>query len=297
MGNQREINKKMKKQKFSLLFGITFVFALMFALTLVSATVTLVSPANGLVYSGDGLLINVTNSTAFADVVNCTLFGSSSLTANSTAVSLGVITNDSATFDYINGSIFNSTTIEDANNYVVYASCWSVNSTNQVSASNTITIDNSIPTASSSLSPTDNSVDGDGSVTFSGTVVGENTTSCTLRFNGAIPPGGNGQSMTHTGDTCSLTLTSIPDQTYDWFIRASDETNTTDSAEATINVDVKTSAGKAALLIQQKGVTSKGGALLSVAGQNGNGNLSTGWIVGIIVVVMLVVILVLRKRK
>ena len=87
----------------------------------------------------------------------------------------------------------------------------------------------------------------------------------------------------------------MPEQTYKWFIRASDGTNTTDSSKQIVSVDVKTSAGKAALLASQPGVTSKGGATLSVASVTDK--IPGGSTTIIIAVIVIVITLVIVKRK
>ncbi len=102
-------------------------------------------------------------------------------------------------------------------------------------------MDNAVPTAATSLTPT---TDDDGDFTFSGTVTDSETTSCTLQFvGGTTIPGGDSQAMTYSGDTCSLIVTDVPESIYTWFIRASDETNTTDSSEQQTNIDVDSGGG------------------------------------------------------
>lgn len=96
-------------------------------------------------------------------------------------------------------------------------------------------VDFTIPTAPSSLSPSAGATDTGASLNFSSTVVDARTTSCTLNFVGTNF-GGSSQAMTQEGSSCSLILTDIPAQSYQWFIQASDGSNTTNSAVNTINV-------------------------------------------------------------
>jgi len=140
---------------------------------------------------------------------------------------------------------FNSAAFEDATDYIINVTY--TNATNGVLHSadtNTgVTIDNTIPTAATSLSPTLNT---DGAVTFSGTVTGSRTTACTLIFEGTNP-GATSYAMTHTGNSCSHALSNVPESSYQWIIRASDGTNTTDSSSQTTTVDIKTGSGKFAI--------------------------------------------------
>lgn len=216
---------------------------------------------------------------------------SAALTANTSSYNAGTFTNDSSTTpgqfnDTIDVSYIK---LEDGNDYIF--TCEVYNGTDKVNGTRTgVTVDNTIPQSASSLTPTS---DTDGAVTFSGTVVGSNTTACTLYFSG-INPGSSSYTMTHTGNTCSYSHSSVPDQTYVWYIQASDGTNTTNSNTQTTNVDVTTSAGKAAVLIQEKGVSSAGGALLSISR---DGALGLSWTTIIIVLVVVGIIIAIVKKR
>lgn len=277
------------KDRNKILFGLFFLFGILASLGFVSATVSIDLPAQGATLTGT-FIINVTNQTGFDTMNNCTFTIGSSLTAN-TSVTIGTFDND--TLFNVNGT-YDSTLLEDANDYILSASCVNSTSDIQLDTSTGLIVDNTIPQTPSSLTPSDASVDSDGDVTFSATVTGVNTTSCTLQFSGLLPPGGNAQSMTHTGNTCSLTLTAIPDQIYTWFIRASDETDTTDSSTIQINVDVQTSAGKTAALIDAGLIKSEGGATFSII--QGMGNLSSQQIVGGLIVIGLIMFFFFKKK-
>lgn len=269
---------------------ISFLLVMALSIMVVSAatgTVSLDLPTDASSVTGT-FVLNVTNST-FDEMVNCSFTIASSLTAN-TSVTIGTLDND--TLDNVN-TTFDSTSIEDSDDYTITAACRN-SSNDQASDTATITVDNTIPGTPTGMSPADANVDTDGSVTFSVTVIGVNTTSCTLNFTG-INPGNPGYTMTHSGNTCTKTITSIPENTYNWQTYASDETNiSAGSTETTQHVDITTSAGKAAQLIQQKGVTSKGGALLSIP-LIGDLNGNMVWIV--IIGIAVLVIIVISKRK
>lgn len=263
---------KINKLYVNLLFLVALVFVLSF-----SVSANLITPATSGVVSGTYTL-NATNS-SLDEMLNCTFYASSASTANSSAVSVGTATNESASDVALNVT-FVSTILEDANDYVFYASCWNATTQANTSTSTAVVVDNTIPQAPSSLSPGDASIDTDGSVTFSGTVTGVNTTSCTLNFAGISPgSGGTSRAMTHTGDTCSLTLTSIPDQSYQWYITASDETNTTDSSTVTVTVDI------------QEG--NNGGVVVE---EDGDGKGSSTTTIIIILCVIVAIVVIIRKR-
>ena len=68
--------------------------------------------------------------------------------------------------------------------------------------------------------------------------------------------------MTHSGDTCTLSSFTFAEQTYYWYVTATDGTNTTNSATYRVEVDVQHSAPKAAYiqsLVDQGLVQSTGG--------------------------------------
>jgi hypothetical protein len=276
-----EINKKIL---------LSFLLVMCLSLTMVSAatgTVSLDLPAASATVTGT-FVLNVTNST-FDEMVNCTFTIASTSTAN-TSVTIGTFSND--TLDNVNAT-FDSTTIEDSNDYTVTASCRNSTNDQATDTSTSVTVDNTIPQTPSSLSPSDESEDTDGSVTFSGTVTGVNTTGCTLYFTGKNP-GSSSYTMTHSANTCTYTHSSVPEEAYDWYIRASDGTNTTDSSTYNIRVDTTTSAGKAAKLIEQQGVEPISGALISVP-IIGDVDDNIVWLVVIVIAVL--VIMSISKRR
>lgn len=220
------------KNKALLLFGITL-FS-MFLVGMVSAAPTLVTPATSSSVNGATVSWNVTNGT-LNEMVNCSIYLSSSSTANSTATNVSTGANVTASATNITGT-FDSTILEDSNDYSIYASCTNSSGSISNTSASTITIDNTIPQAPSSLSPS-SSTDTDGSVSFSATVTGANTTGCTLFFVGKNP-GSSSYAMTHSSNSCTYTISSVPEESYAYLIQASDGTNSTNSSQATFLVDI-----------------------------------------------------------
>lgn len=145
------------------------------------------------------------------------------------------------------GGVFfttNETTIfEDGSDYEVI--CEIYNGTLRLNSSTTtgIIIDNTIPQSAVATTPTDKSFDTDGSLTFNVTVTASNSTNCTLYFPNQNP-GVSNYIMTHTGGTCYLAFTSIPEQTYDWYVLVSDGLNTTSTYNmSTVNIRYPESGG------------------------------------------------------
>lgn len=262
------------KYKRSLLLVITGL-VLLFALAFVSAVPTLVTPATSGSVTGSTQAFNVTNS-SMTETINCTIYAFSVSTANSSAVSLGLLTNNTAHDFDISGAL-STKVIEDSNNYQFYAICANATAI-QTSATNTgITVNNTVPSAPTAPSAT---VTGQ-SVSFTSTVVGANTTGCTLTFSG-VNYGGSNQAMTHSGNTCTLSLTNVPEQSYTWYITASDGSESSaHSSSTTTRVDVKTSATK--FMTPSQVAKAENERTLSVAG-NSNQKTTALWIVAIVVV-------------
>ena len=205
-------------------------------------------------------VLNATISDADVSVLNCTFYALSSSTANSTYVVLNATVTNTSTNQTEFTTNWESTAVEDASDYSFKVMCY--NATNTSTGTNGgIEIDNGVPTAPSTPTPTDKSTDTDGSVAFSVAVTGSETTGCTLYFSGQNP-GSASYAMTHSGDTCTLSSFSIPEQTYYWYVTATDGTNTTNSGTYRVGVDVSHSAPKAAYIqyMQDQGeIESTGG--------------------------------------
>jgi len=283
-------NKKMENRNkvIFLLLGITFLLSICIVsgATLEADNITVSIPGASAIMSGTAVF-NCTIITGY-ETENWTrirpYFVSASLTANTTATPIAWTLNQTDELN-LNGTI-NTAIVEDGNDYTFTCELW--NGTHSVNKSRTgITIDNTVPTAPTSLIPTSNP---NSSVVFSGTVTGSRTTSCVLYFDGRNP-GFASYSMTHTGDTCTYTHASVPEETYNWYIRASDESNTTDSNVQTTNVDIDTSSNY--LFQGDKDITVSDDGTLSVVGNKVLG--LPVWLIGLIVV--LVIAFVIAKRK
>lgn len=262
----------MKKINLGILLLATLVITLS-ALVSADLTVDLESPEDlgtvgGAVFN---LSANLTNTINNSVSYNCSFWARSlGSTANTSWFLIGNRTND--TTNGIVNITFNSRIFEDGADYIFNATCYeamaynvSANKTDNVSRN--VIIDNTrtgTPTGLAPITTTNVSFD------FSANVLAANVTNCTLIFTQGNP-GLTNYTMTHSGGACTYTATNVPEQSYIWFVRASDGTNNTDSDTQTTRIDVRTSAGKGAVLAQQEGVKSEGGALFSVANPNGTG--------------------------
>jgi len=275
----------------SLLFGLLLVLSV----SLVSAELTLNYPAASSTISGTSIFnVTVPESDSGGVDFNCSLYAKSSITGNSSwTILLTDIKNVTGYGgeNYTN-STFDTTAIEDGNDYVFNVTCQNETKVFATNTSTAITVDNTVPTAASALSPT---TDTDGDVTFSGTVTGSETTSCTLRFVGKNP-GLSVYTMDHSGSTCTYSLTAVPEQTYEWFIRASDETNTTDSSSIRTNVDISTGGAKgaAAWLISQGKARPGRSATLAFVTDGTVGGIPI-WLIVMVVIVLAVIYFVIKK--
>ena len=255
---EKQLNKKR-----SLLLVVISVLLLTLMTMSVSAITSNFSADNVTVYIPEGAFTNITSGTVTINVTFNKLYAemnysnlrtvyiqSAGLTANTTLAIAnhtarnltGSGTEDAnVTFDFV------STIVEDGTDYTMIFDIWNGSSGatgfGHVNKSVSIVrVDNTVPTAASSLTPTS---DTDGDVTFSSTVTGRETTACTLYFvtSAGPSPGASSYTMTHSGDTCSHALTSVPEQSYIWYVQASDGTNTTNSAQQTTNVDITQGGG------------------------------------------------------
>jgi len=265
MEKKSNTNKKMNKLY---LFLISFLLVLS-SLPLIMApagSAVFINPLNDAIL-GNTTVINVTINNV-AGNFSCIFYAGSSLTANITWVNLTTssVGNNTAGTGGINFTnfTFNTNALEDANNYRFNATCSNDTEMWAHAVTTGIIIDNTRPQSATSPSPASGTIDTDGTVLFNTTVIGVNTTSCTLRFDGANP-GNSIYTMTHGGNACWTELTLIPESNYYWFVRTSDETNTTDSSTTRIEIDTQSSAGKLGYLLSQPGAQSLGGAEVLLA--------------------------------
>lgn len=219
-------------KKTNLFLSLVVTLLLIGMISAAAPTATISYPASGAkLYNGSAMLVNVTT-TGFeaGDMMwNCSLWiYSAGLTGNTSVINLVSpvnITNFSATvavFDSINYSTKNFA-IEDGSDYVIKARCYNTTANANATVTGLIS-DWTVPQVPSSLSPTTGTTDTDGSREFSGLVTARNTTSCTLNFLG-VNPGQSSYDMGLAGGTCSYTINSMPSQSYQWYILASDGLN------------------------------------------------------------------------
>jgi len=288
----------MKKINLAILVAVILVTVLPF----VSAGCSVQSPASSSTIGGSGVLLNVTT-TGSEGFLNCTFYAKSSSTANSSYSEIATFSNETGSTPNINGT-FNSSIFEDSNDYVFNATC--TNSSNnliQCTTTTSVTIDNTVPTAPASCTPASDSTDSDGSVDFSCTVTGSKTTSCTLYFVSGNP-GESSYSMTHSGNSCTKTITSMPEQSYTWYVTASDGTNSTSGSSSRINIDIQTGAGKAAILkkAEQEGLIKRTGAktytIISGLEDILNSKIKgiPIWLIGVLLVISIVIYIAYRRK-
>lgn len=294
----RKIN--LNKEKF-LLVGALFLFALM--VVSVSATVTLDLPASGDRLNNDSVFWNASGSDDFINFTKCLIWISSPSTANSTALNISQNVNHSIDATYINSTTLvpaaayiDIIALEDASDYTMLASC--TNSSAGVfreenSSGTTVTINIGGPTTPSSLSPSAGSSDDDGLVNFSATVVGENTTACTLYFP-FRNPGSASYTMTHSGDSCfytGFTALLVPEETYPYIIGAFDGLNESNTSLTTFDVSVDTPANW--LFQEQKDIGVEGDTL--TVGSSGKIGGIPIWLI-LLITVGVIAVIVARKK-
>ncbi len=281
----------MKKLNKGLLLSVFLVFTFLVSVSFVNSaltTITIIDPSASSSVTGS-TTFNATTSSNVTGYLNCSWYIQSvSLTANTTWTKIidqaSNTTNGAGHFNMT----WDTSGVEDATDYVINVSC--NNGTNIIENTITaLTIDNTVPTTPSSLSPSASSTEEDDSVTFSTTVTGRETTSCTLYFP-TKNPGSSSYSMTHTGDTCTHTLT-MPEETYDYYIQASDGTNTTNSAVTRFGISVDTPSN---YLFQEKTTKPFVDSTLSVVTDKTIGGIPN-WV--FIVLIGGMVVFLIKKRK
>jgi len=192
----------------------------------------------------------------------------STLTANSSFAFLANATNTSAQ-NYTNFTMpaANLIIIEPADNYDIRATCYGItvgssDAGDNVTVATTVTgvtIDlGDVPAIPTTSHATDTVFDDVTTKTVTYAVAGPNTTSCRIAFlsDGDAPrfSGTNTFAMTHSGDTCTYTVSkaAVPDGTYSTYVQATDETNSSISSK--VNLRIKTLEGGAIDPISEIGV-------------------------------------------
>lgn len=240
---------KGKENKFLLLSSLMTLMLLALALNVNAQGIECNITSASTLHTAGTNVVNVTyNASGTTGVVTAAIFASSSSTANSTSSLLANVSNASNRL-HINYSLRSlaELSLEDAIDYSFSAVCYenvteagtvAATANDTTNTATSVTVDRTIPQAPTALSPSGrqtNSRD----VAFSATVNGANTTGCALEFE-RTNPGSSSYAMTHSTNSCTLTLLSVPDQVYRYNIRATDGTNTTLSATEQIQVDVPT---------------------------------------------------------
>lgn len=288
MKQQQKIvgNKKL------LIFGFLISLSIL-SLPFVFSALTLNTPASSSTISGTAKL-NVTS--AIAGPFNesnftCKFYAKSiALTENTSWILLATVGNNTAGQggpNWVNAT-FDSRILSDGSDYTFNATCNNISSTQQVSLTTGVNIDNTIPQAPTSLSPT--TEQSSSSVDFSASVVGVNTTACTLYFIDRNP-GSSSYAMTHSGNTCTHTISTVPDENYQFYVQASDGTNTTNSATTTF--DVQTTKGNGGTPTTQTTNFQAGGV---------DTGISKYLVIGLIgflvlIVITIVIVIVVQKKK
>jgi len=222
----------------------------LFAVGVNAGTVTMVNPASsqyvGNAAVGGEMRLNATQD---FNATWCAFRVYSTSTANSsTTLAVRNVTKDhtdAASNNSVNASI-NVRFFEDANDYVALAICENITSAEVYTSASTtgITLDSTVPDV-----PTVNTVagytDDDGALNFNATVLGNQTTGCTLRFIGTVPTGvGASVTITETsGDNLCTRAVSGPvgNGVFTYTFTANDGTNT--SAETTAQQTIVTLDG------------------------------------------------------
>jgi hypothetical protein len=276
-------NKKIILTLFSLL-----IVGMMASMANAAVSITMVDPASSSVIDGvssDLYALNVSTegTNNDADLWNISYeMQSAGLTANNSWVEISSLTlrNISALGNLsFNVTGFNfsgdSGIFEDSDDYQIRATITLAgDSTNTTTATATtgITYDRTTPSAATSFEPAQGTATKRNDFELNATVTGSTVTSCTITWTDIKPANVGTQTMTHSGSTCTLSFTDVPDGIYGYTITTSDETNTTVSAQTTLSVDAKgvSSAGGKVLALAQtgesdsRGSSSKGLAIAAV---------------------------------
>lgn len=282
-----KLNKK--SLLFVLLLGIIFSVSFVSAASGASSSnVTIVLPGVAGTLTETAYVFNCSMHAGYEEENYTTgyIYMKSASTANSSWATMKDAFDNTTAVDF-NGTL-DSSAVEDANDYIFNCTLW--NGTDYISATRTgLTIDNTVPTAASSLSPSNNIIDTDGTVNFTGTATDSETISCTLNFVGTNP-GYSSYIGVYSTTSCSYQLTAIPEQTYNWYITLSDGTNTTKSTVYTVNID--STSGTRRINQQQQRESIRFLAL-----RDADGSLSNTSIVLIVIGAIALVYIVLVRRK
>lgn len=195
----------------------------------VMATSTFVTPGASAIISGS-YMFNATSD--LSGLTNCSITASSTLSGDSLTATLlynSTATNANATID--------TTGLEDATDYVFAGTCYNSSASSEVMTSRTgITVDNTVPVAPSAITPT--SSDDKRDIAISSTVVGVNTTGCSMTV--STSQHSSSFTMDYSGDVCSDTITLPGGGDYTISITATDGTNASAAGTQEMKVSEKT---------------------------------------------------------
>lgn len=233
----------MKKITIFMLLACTFAIlltALAFADSIQTPSATGI--INGTNYN---LSVNATGGTVAESQITSCMFRLTSALSGISNLSVKNVTNTTTNQTIFNATFDSTINFQDANDYNVSASCFTQNGTSELDEVERtgVTLDNTVPDQASGLTTTEQET---ASFTISSTVNDAETTSCTLVWPDNNPINSRyptGTAMTYSASTCSLALTSVPDYTYRWQVRASDETNASVSEIARFSVSTSRGGG------------------------------------------------------
>jgi len=279
----------MASKKLITLLMITLAFMMLVGTVNAADTITsitLVTPATSAVLQGSTLLnATMVGGTSNQSLYNLTYQAYSADSANSSYVtictSVNVNTTTLASLDSaLNCSGFNNTdytvgdktvyNIQDDDSYnvrVIIVQGNDSTNTKTATAKTGITFDYGVPTQPTSVQPATGTVydDGQDTIRINATITGSGTTLCTLTWSDKTPTGTRTSTMTESGNTCYLSLTNVPDGTYEYTIIASDGTNTSTSAEYSVIFDNReASPGAKAYVTGMVGSEAGGGDVIAV---------------------------------
>ncbi len=295
---------KTKKVLLGLCILSIFLFSILSVSALTSNNITIVVPNATSIMFTSSFTWNVSiqlDAGASENYTRAAIYISSAgLTANTTAVLVDVAAND--TVRSFLGT-FDTTGFQDGPDYIFNVTLY--NGTDFISLTRTsLDINNTIPAAPSSPSPANlGSIIAPGTQTFSQTVIGANTTSCTYTLNRDgqnSGPDSIAASSTHSGNTCSFTKafsTSADNGNWCWIQTASDGLDSTASSQNCVSVGIPGAGG--GLPIGEFVADESTGAL-SIFGADEDGFFSgtsavVFWIIVGIIVIIVIVWLIVKK--
>lgn len=218
--------------------------------------------SNGVLNSGGIINVSFGNTGGIAstrDAIRVYVNISSSFTANSsTSTTIGFninSTNGTQNKDSVNISLdtISNVILEDGQSYTLNCYCENRTTSDTVGANSIacnstrtgIYVDRTIPQSPTGVTPSGELTSAE--QTVSATINGANTTGCIVEFKDKNP-GNSRYAMVHSVNSCSLAFTGIPAGVYRYAVIADDGLNTTESAESTMTIELRTAARKKAYI-------------------------------------------------